>query len=72
MEALNRRQVIDRLKRVAMTNFFIVYAGKGCFVIKDSNPEATMKFTEEFNNIMSDCKCVFCCNCIAGPVYKIL
>lgn len=69
---LNRRQVIDRLKRVAMRNFFIVYVGKGFFAIKDDNKEATEKFFEAFNSMTSNCACVFACNSIEGPIYKIL
>ena len=72
MEALNRRQVVDRLKRVAMRNFFILYAGKGFFVIKDDNKEATEIFFDSFNSMTSNCVCVFACNSIEGPMYKIL
>lgn len=72
MEALNRRQVVDRLKRVAMRNFFILYAGKGFFVIKDDNKEATEIFLDSFNSMTSNCVCVFACNSIEGPIYKVL
>jgi hypothetical protein len=72
MEKLNKRQVIDRLKRVAMTNLFVAYVGKGFFLIKDSNEEATKTFFKAFNNITSDCACIYASNSIEGPIYKVL
>ena len=72
METLNKRQVIDRLKRVAMTNLFVAYVGKGFFLIKDGSKEATETFFQAFNNMTSDCACIYASNSIEGPIYKVL